>query len=591
MAAALPMSSPAMSSNVLASASLYVGDLSPDVPESMLYKYFNDVGEVSSVRLLRDTQTRRSLGYAYVNFHRADDAEKALEMLNFKPIGDGGKPCRIMWSQRDPQLRKSGKGNIFVKNLPASMDHESLRDTFQPFGTILSCKVAQNSAGLSLGYGFVHFAQEEHAKRAVETTDGKKIKDKIVHVAPFVSKSSRGGLGMFTNVYAKNLPREYSEEAFTKLFSNYGTITSHKLVTFTTEGKYNFGFVNFGTPEQARAAVDALNNTTLEGYEKKLVVTRAQKKDERKKELKERFEQIKADRALKGVNLYVKNLSDNITDEKLTKLFSVCGEIMSAKVMVDAKGKSKGFGFVCFRTPEAAMAAVSSKNNVMEEGKPLYVAIAQRFADRQAGIQEKLNRMRANKPNSGPIYAGQFPMGVPPTMRYMQGWGQPPMGMPMQGMNQQRPHFVLTPSQNPAARGPTNRRGRGQNRQGQGPHLRGGPPQQGVKYNSDVRNANPRQQGPPPHTQRMQEHSVAPKAELQADFPGQMASMQPEQRKAAFGEQLYPRVQRFNPKLAPKITGMLLEMEDAEIMGLLESEDALAKKIEEALSVLEESTE
>lgn len=589
MAAALPISSPAMSSNVLASASLYVGDLSPDVPESMLYKYFNDVGEVSSVRLLRDTQTRRSLGYAYVNFHRADDAEKALEILNFKPIGDGGRPCRIMWSQRDPQLRKSGKGNIFVKNLPLSMDHEALRDTFHPFGTILSCKVAQNSAGVSLGYGFVHFAQEEHAKRAVESSDGKKIQNQIVHVAPFLSKSSRGGVGKFTNIYAKNLPRELTEEAFTKLFATYGRITSHKLVTFTAEGKTNFGFVNFSSFEEAKAAVDALNNTALEGSEKKLVVTRAQKREERKKELKERFEQIKADRALKyqGVNLYVKNLSDNITDEKLTKLFSDCGEIMSAKVMVDAKGKSKGFGFVCFRTPEAAMQAVSLKNNIMDEGKPLYVAMAQRFADRQAGIQEKLNRMRANKPNSGPIYPGQFPpMGVPPAMRYMQpGWGQPPMGMPMQGMNQ-RPHYVLTPSQN-AARGPGARRGRGQNRQGQGgpTHLRG----HQVKYNSDVRNAGPRQQGPPP--QRMQEHPVAPKAELQPDFAGQMASMQPEQRKLAFGEQLFPRVHASHPELAPKITGMLLEMEDAEIMELLDSEEALSKKIDEALTVLEESTE
>lgn len=581
--ATLPISSPAMSSNVLASASLYVGDLSPDVPESMLYKYFNDIGEVSSVRVLRDTQTRRSLGYAYVNFHRADDAEKALEILNFKPIGDGGRPCRIMWSQRDPQLRKSGKGNIFIKNLPPTMDHESLRDTFIHFGSILSCKVAQDSKGASLGYGFVHFAQEADAKKAVEMTDGKQIGDKIVHVAPFVSKSGRGTVGKFTNVYVKNLPQTYDETKFVAMFQQFGTITSQKLVQFTEEGKTNYGFVNFSSSQEAKAAVDAMNNFQPEGFEKKLFVTRAQKKEERKKELKDRFDQIKADRALKyhGVNLYVKNLSDSITDEKLTNLFVECGEITSAKVMLDENGVSKGFGFVCFHAPESAMTAISTKNGVMVDDKPLYVAMAQRRADRQATIQEKINRMRQQKPQ-GHISYGQFPpMGVPghPRMGPYVGWpAQPPMGMQMP--MSQRPHYALVPSSN-GARGPSQRGGR--RRQGQGaPHMRH--PQQ-VKYNNDVRN--PRQQGPP--MQRMPE-AHPPAHSENSDFINQMVKMNPIERKTAFGERLFPLVAESHEELAPKITGMLLEMEDSEILELLDSKEALSKKIEEAIHVLEEST-
>lgn len=67
-----------------------------------------------------------------------------------------------------------------------------------------------------------------------------------------------------------------------------------------------------------------------------------------------------------------------------------------------------------------------------------------------------------------------------------------------------------------------------------------------------------------------------------------LASLPGEAQKQLLGERLYPGVQALAPELAGKITGMLLEMDNAELLVLLDSGEAMSSKVEEAITVLKQ---
>ena len=472
-----PSSAAPGGSNQPHSASLYVGELDPAVTEAMLFELFSSIGQVASIRVCRDAVTRRSLGYAYVNYNNTADGERALEELNYTVVK--GKACRIMWSQRDPALRKTGQGNVFIKNLDTAIDNKALHDTFAAFGNILSCKVAQDEFGNSKGYGFVHYETAEAAINAIKHVNGMLLNEKKVFVGHHIPRKDRDSKfdelkANFTNIYVKNIEAEVTDDEFRELFENYGEITSASVARDDQDKSRGFGFVNFVNHAHAAKAVDALHDKDFKGQ--KLYVGRAQKKHEREEELRKQHEQARQEKQSKyvGVNLYIKNLHDDIDDEELREIFAPAGNITSAKVMRDAGpdtkepseadkedsaepakedneaenssddkdaqrdntkpqgkkllGKSKGFGFVCFSSADDATKAVTDFNQKMVHGKPLYVALAQRKEVRKNQLEQSIQARNQVRMQQTAAAAGVPQQFMQPQMFF--GPGQQPGMMP-----------------------------------------------------------------------------------------------------------------------------------------------------------------
>ncbi|KIO28171.1 hypothetical protein M407DRAFT_14791 [Tulasnella calospora MUT 4182] len=628
------------------SASLYVGELDPSVTEAMLFEIFNMLGPVASIRVCRDAVTRRSLGYAYVNYLNAADGERALETLNYSLIK--GRPCRIMWSQRDPALRKTGQGNIFIKNLDEGIDNKSLHDTFAAFGNVLSCKVVTDEHGRSKGYGYVHYETQESAEAAIKAVDGMLLNDKKVFVGHHIPKKERQSKidemkSQFTNLYIKNIPLETTDDEFTELFNQFGDVTSAIIQRDEEGNNKGFGFVNYERHEEAAKAVEELHDKEFK--DGKLYVQRAQKKGERQEELKKSYEAAKMESLAKyqGVNLYVKNIDDEFDDDKLRVEFEAFGNITSCKIMRDEKGTSKGFGFVCFETPDEATKAVSDMNGKMVGSKPLYVSLAQRKDQRRQQLESQIAQRNHVRLQQAAASGMPVPGYMAPQMYYPgpQGYppppgGRPGMGYPQPGMMPPRPRYAPPGQQVPGmpmgapyaqvpppqgyGQVPPGYPPRGANGSGPTPPgPRAGPagppppnaPPAGARpapAAAPAANGNgtrappagpagsapraPAGAGAPaggrgaPRNASGQRGPNTPLVEGSGLTAGALAAASPMEQKQMLGEVIYIKIFSQYPELAGKITGMLLEMDNSELLHLLENDAAMNQKLQEAIAVL-----
>lgn len=360
-----------------------------------------------------------------------------------------------------------------------------------------------------------------------------------------------------------------------------------------------------------------MNGKELNGNH--IYVGRAQKKVDRHIELKRKFEQVTQDRSIRhqGINLYVKNLDDGIDDERLQKEFSPFGTITSTKVMTEG-GRSKGFGFVCFSSPEEATKAVSEMNGRIVATKPLFVALAQRKEERQAHLTNQyIQRMASVRSGQTPVInpyqpapSGYSVAAVPQTQNCAPCCPSQiarPRPNARWTTQDSRPHpFPAVPGTiHPAAP-----RSSFTTVRPSSSHV----PQVMAAHRITNTSAQTTDQRPAPASsaatttpvhsipqykyavtgvRNSQQHLNAqlvqqPAVHVQGQEPwtASMLVTAPQEQKQVLGERLFPLIQAMHPTLAGKITGMLLEIDNSEPLPVLESPESLCSRAEEAVAVL-----
>ncbi|KAL0105947.1 hypothetical protein PUN28_015987 [Cardiocondyla obscurior] len=166
---------------------VFVSNLDYITTEDEIRDALKPAGPVTSIRMVKDYKGR-SKGFAYVQLSSIEAVKVALE-LDRTPIK--GRPMFI--SKCDPNKRTRSstfkynstleKNKLFIKGLPLTTTKEELEEIFKVHGDLKEVRIVTYRNGHSKGLAYVEYHNEATAAKALVSTDGMKIQDKVINVA------------------------------------------------------------------------------------------------------------------------------------------------------------------------------------------------------------------------------------------------------------------------------------------------------------------------------------------------------------------------------------------------------------------------
>ncbi|KAI9355698.1 hypothetical protein DFJ73DRAFT_255251, partial [Zopfochytrium polystomum] len=149
-------------------------DLPAGTSEAAISAAFSKLGEVTTVRLVKNSETE-----AIIAFSTEDEAEAAIAAGS---ITVGGKKVTV----RAPKEKQAVEPSpvLLVRNLPYSTSPANLKKLFSPFGNVVSANVPRLKGGQGKikGHGGVTFSTVDEATAALEALDGSVFEGRTIAV-------------------------------------------------------------------------------------------------------------------------------------------------------------------------------------------------------------------------------------------------------------------------------------------------------------------------------------------------------------------------------------------------------------------------
>ncbi|CEG35834.1 nuclear acid binding [Plasmopara halstedii] len=269
--------------------------------------------------------------------------------------------CKTLW-MGDIQMHWD---ETFIVSLFASAAE-------QPIVKLIRDKVT----GYPAGYGFLEFPTQRGAQQVLETFNGQLIPNTLHR---FRMNWGAGGRRIETSddhsIFVGDLAPDVADELLLSTFSaRFTTVRGAKVVMDPiTRMSKGFGFVRFGSKEEADQALQTMNGVFCSSRPMRVSV--ATERNKARQQLG--FSMSEEDGA--NTTVFVGGLDPGTSEEELRTRFGALGEIVSVKVP-----PGRGCGFVQYTTKEAAEAAISQMNGSVVGGVKVRCAWGRSAAARVA---------------------------------------------------------------------------------------------------------------------------------------------------------------------------------------------------------------
>ncbi|NXT48062.1 NUCL protein, partial [Pluvianellus socialis] len=246
---------------------LFVKNLPYRLTEDEMRDVFENALEIRIVM----NKEGNSKGMAYIEFKTEAEANKALEEKQGAEI-DGRAMVIDFTGEKSHQEYQKGGGEresktLIVNNLSYAASEETLQELFKKASSI---KMPQNNQGRPKGYAFVEFPTTEDAREALNSCNNTEIEGRAIRLefsSPAWQKGNTNARGGFNQqsktLFVRGLSEDTTEETLRESFE--GSVSARIVTDRDTGSSKGFGFVDFSSPEDAKAAKEAMEDGEIDG--------------------------------------------------------------------------------------------------------------------------------------------------------------------------------------------------------------------------------------------------------------------------------------------------------------------------------------
>ncbi|USW57045.1 Putative RNA recognition motif domain, nucleotide-binding alpha-beta plait domain superfamily [Septoria linicola] len=152
---------------------VYIRGLLPETTDEMLESWGTRFGDIKSSKSIIDLNTGLCKGFGFVKYHNYEDAENCIRGFHY--LGYEVSFARESFYSKLKTFSDEANTNLYVSNLPKSMNEHELANLFQPH-KVCSSRILRDKNGHGRGVGFARFESREDCEEVIKTFNNHTIK-------------------------------------------------------------------------------------------------------------------------------------------------------------------------------------------------------------------------------------------------------------------------------------------------------------------------------------------------------------------------------------------------------------------------------